>query len=297
MPVHPPVPYRLDAELAPFTTYRIGGPADILLLPESPDEFVRGLLWARQEGLPVTVLGGGANVLISDRGVDGVVLLTGGLRGIQFRDCEVSAEAGVLMDDLCRKAAQQGLAGLQPFGGLPGSLGGAVYMNARCYNRSISDVLLSVQSVDSEGNIRTRLPEECDFRYKHTCFQAGNEWILSARLALSPGGDPAVLTEETLAYRNRREAQGQYRFPNAGCVFKNCYSVGTPSGRIIESCGLKGRIQGRAQVFDGHANFIVNLGDATASEVLALIQTVEAEVEAQTGIRLEREVQLLGRWD
>jgi UDP-N-acetylmuramate dehydrogenase len=291
-----PVPFRRHEPLAPFTTFRIGGPADLLLLPRSAAEFAAGVRWAGACGLPLTVLGGGSNVLVADAGVAGAVILTTGLERIEAAGGSVWAEAGVDMSNLCERCAGLGLAGLQNFYGMPGTLGGAVFMNARCYERSIADVVDSVCAIDVAGR-ETELPAAaCDFAYKRSRFQGGREWIAGVRLRLAPGGDAGRLRAEMAEFRRRRESMGQYLLPNAGCIFKNDYRVGTPSGKIIESCGLKGERLGDAEVFARHANFIVNHGAATAADVLSLIRRVERQVAEQTGLRLEREIQLVGRW-
>ena len=282
--------------LSPYTTYRLGGPADFLLLPASAAEFSAAVRWAAAQGLPVTVLGGGSNVLVSDAGVEGAVLVTTRMQAASIEGDRVSAEAGITMDRLCELCAGSGLAGIANFYGMPGTLGGAVMMNARCYEHSIEEVVESVDTVDTAGESHRYSRVECRFAYKDSRFQSGTEWIVRVRLALRSGCPPEQLRDEMEQHRHHRESMGQYRYPNAGCVFKNDYTVGIPSGRLVESCGLKGFRIGGAEVFPNHANFVVNTGGATAADVLAVIRHVERVVFEQKGVRLEREVRLLGRW-
>ncbi len=291
-----PIPHQHKASLAAHTTFRIGGPADVLLLPRSPEEFIRGMTWARAAGMPLTVLGGGSNVLIADAGVEGAVMLTTGMQGLTIDGITVDCEAGVDMNQFCHRCAAAGLDGVQNFHGMPGSVGGAVYMNARCYDRSIADVVEEVSIVNTAGDCQTLPVNECAYAYKSSRFQKRTEWILTARFRLRPG-DAHTLLAEGENYRRQREDNGQYQFPNAGCIFKNDYGVGIPSGRLIEECGLKGMQNGGATIFEKHANFIINTGQATAADVLALIELVEETVLARRDIRLQREIRLIGRWD
>jgi len=292
----PPIPYLKDEPLAPYTTFRIGGPAEFLLFPGNGEEFGQGVAWCQHRHLPLTVLGSGSNVLVSDKGVPGVILLTTGMRSLQISKNIMDVEAGMEVNDLCEASAEKGLSGLETFSGLPGTIGGAVFMNARCYDISISDIIQEITVVDSSGQIIKYKGEECNFSYKHSRFQTSNEWIVSVRLGLISGPSPSRIRNEMKKARRKREDMGQFLFPNVGCIFKNDHRLGTPSGKIIEQCGLKGCRIGGAKVFERHANFIVNMGDASAEDVLQLMRTVEAAVYAKTGIRLIREIQLLGQW-
>lgn len=302
MNVPPPVPHRLHEAMAPYTTWKIGGPADILLEPPDVNAFRKALCWAREAGLPVTVLGGGSNVLVSDAGVEGAVILTTKLDRLFPRvDDEtghpgLEAEAGAAMESVCRVAVRLGLAGLEFFHGLPGTVGGAVFMNARCWERSLSERIVSVRSLTSEGEWVNRPAAEGEFAYKQSVFQRTGEAVVNVRLFLEPAPDREALARETEGYRRRREDAGQYALPNAGCVFKNDRSAGRPSGQIIDGCGLRGYRAGAVEIYDRHANFIVNRGGATAREVLDAIRFVERTVFEKTGVRLEREIRLLGRW-
>lgn len=292
-----PVYCQTGVSLAAFTTYKIGGPADFLLQPRDDAEFAAAIRWCRMEGLPLTVLGGGSNVLIADAGIAGAVILTDQMRHLEAGPDGIDAGAGAVMDAVCLLAARHGLAGLENFYGMPGTLGGAIYMNARCYERAISEVLVHIRVVDGTGCPDQLAASDGGFAYKTSRFQGQPEWITSARLGLTPGAEPARLLERMEEFRLKRLSKGQYAFPNAGCVFKNDPRAGVVAGRVIEACGLKGFRVGEAEVFQQHANFVVNLGRATAEDVAAVLRHIQRVVRDRTGIQLEREVQLLGRWD
>jgi len=294
MEAPPPLPHERNVPLSGLTTFRIGGPADLLLLPRTAEDFVTGVRWCRQHKLRLTILGGGSNVLVADTGIRGAVMTTTGLDRISHDGNRVISECGATVDALCEFCAELQLAGAENFYGMPGTVGGAVFMNARCYGRSMADILDSVTVVDAEGDSRDIPAADCLFAYKQSRFQVRREWIVVARFSCAVLPEVTELRHTMATVRRKRMQMGQYALPNAGCVFKNDYQLGIPSGKIIEDCGLKGRNFGDAVVYEKHANFIVNRGRATATDVLALLEYVEAEVMRQTGIRLQRELRLLG---
>lgn len=295
----PPVFIRRDVPLAPFTTFRIGGPARFLAAPGNRSQFSQALQWALRRGIPCFVMGGGANVLVHDRGFEGLVILTTGLDRVVFRQGRVLAQCGVSVDRLAECCAGRGLSGLEFAGGLPGTLGGALFMNARAYGGEFSRVVERVAALQVEGGqVRARdlARDELGFSYKQSLFQQGGLYLYRASLLLAPGS-PDAIRELTEANRSRRREAGQYRFPNAGCVFKNDYRTGEPAGRIIDDLGLKGTRIGDAEVYPGHGNFIVNRGGARAVDVYRLIRLVEDAVRRERGISLQREIRLLGDWE
>lgn len=301
----PPVPHGLGVSLADHTSFRIGGPADVLLRPRDEGELSDAFAWASSRDGGAVVLGGGSNVLVSDEGLRCAVILTGGVAGVTLQCPQgagteiafVYAAAGVDMDRLCDMCAAEGLSGLEPFGGLPGTVGGAVYMNARCYGRSASDALEFVKACDEMGRVSSIPADNCGFGYKRSRFQSENSCVLGARFRLERGRPPEEVARATRERRSDRREKGQFLYPNAGCVFQNDYELGVPAGRVIDSCGLKGAKVGGAEVFSGHANFIVNTGRASAEDVAALIRRVEGDVLAKSGVRLVREIRMLGRFD
>jgi UDP-N-acetylmuramate dehydrogenase len=282
--------------LAPHTTYGIGGPADLALFPGDPGEVSTAVEAAARAGVPLLVLGGGSNVLVSDAGVRGAVLFTTGLSSIEVRGAELVAGAGAASDAVSRAALAAGLEGAEFLTRLPGTIGGACYMNARAYGGEVSSVLDRVRAVDPRSGVLSALStREQPFAYKRSPFMASGALLVEAVLALRPA--PA----ETIAARvreieARRAASRELDFPSCGCVFKNDERFGAPSGKLIEGCGLRGLRLGRAQVSPHHANFVINLGGATADEVRRLIEQVRDTVASSAGFTLELEVRLVGEW-
>jgi len=223
-----------------------------------------------------------------------VVDLTG-IRGLEAGPDTVSALCGTPIDDAAGFARDRGLSGLEFAASLPGTVGGAVWMNARCYEREIADALESVETLDAGLALRRRLFEPAEWGYKRSPFQSTTDVILRAVFRLGPG-DPGTIEEAMRRHRQDREVKGHFLHPCAGSVFKNDRSFGKPTGRLIDELGLKGLRIGGAQVAPYHGNIIVNLGDATAADVRALIERVEREVADRVGLRLEREVILAGDW-
>jgi UDP-N-acetylmuramate dehydrogenase len=188
---------------------------------------------------------------------------------------------------------ENSLTGFEFAGGLPGSIGGAAYMNARCYGSEMSKVVKSINYIDNDLNESTISIEEINYTYKNSIFMKNPEWyIISVELELT-AGDQAEIKELTEKNFEDRKSKGQFDYPSAGCVFKNNYDVGIPSGQLIDELSLKGSKVGGAQVYENHANFIINKSNAKGSDVITLLKMIEKEVYSQRGIRLEREIQVL----
>jgi len=287
---------RYAEPLASHTSFRIGGPADAYILPEDPDDIQRLLDLARERGVPATVLGGGTNVLASDSGIRGIVIGLSGMKKLRRDGNALYAEAGLPSDALCRAALDASLSGLEFLSGLPGSVGGAVYMNARCYGGEIADALQSVEAL-FEGRTLNVPFEARDWAYKKSPFQPGGPYagaiILGARFALAPGERGAI--RGRMAEKKRdRVAKGHYLFPCAGSVFKNDRALGEPTGKILDGLGFRGLRLRSAAVAEYHANIFINPGRARAADVKALMELAEERAFAALGQRLEREVVLLG---
>jgi UDP-N-acetylmuramate dehydrogenase len=285
---------RRDEPLARHVTFRIGGPADVLVLPRTLADLARVAAWLAREGERAVVLGRGSNVLIADRGVRGVVVKTGrGQEGLRFEHPRLVAECGVSMPYLARQAALRGLSGLEFAGGIPGSVGGAVVMNAGAHGRCTADVVRSVRVVRLGGE--TVWPvSELAYAYRESRLQHEDAVVLEAEFALIPE-DPARTVsrlDEWLRHRSDTQPLGP---PSSGCVFRN--PPGDYAGRLIDHAGAKTMRVGGAVVSDRHANYILNLGGASASEVCALIERVRERVRARFGVALETEVKLLGEFD
>jgi UDP-N-acetylmuramate dehydrogenase len=301
--------FHFDEPMYRHTTFRTGGPADLWIRPGKdifPD-FVAALLKAaKAEEIPVFILGAGANILVSDRGIRGMVLDTGSWKGVGKReDREVPADAragfavkvnsGTSVDGLVDRLMIRGLSGLEFLAGMPGSVGGAVWMNARCYDRSIAGALLETEILD-EDFVRRRVPFKAeDFGYKKSPFQKMDALILSARFKLTPGSTAAI-RQEMDAHRRDREEKGHYRLPSAGSAFKNNRAFGAPTGKIIDELGLRGFSIGGASIAPWHGNIIVNTGGASSSDIRALVDAVTEKVKALRGFDLEPEILFSGQW-
>jgi len=279
--------------LAIHTTFRIGGSADYFCMPRSIEELRQALVYASERGLRRYILGGGSNTLFADAGFRGLVICTTELKTVSREGDTIRALAGAGMDALCRAAAEAGLTGLEFAGGLPGSVGGAAVMNARAYGGEMSNVVERVRTFLPDGSELPLSRGELGYAYKQSVFMERPELaIAEVELRLQPAdaGDVKAATDRN---REDRRSKGQYAWPSAGCVFKNCYELGVSSGGIIDSLGLKGLAVGDAQVYDLHANFIVNRGKARAADVLELMDKLNDEIYRAKGVRLEAEVRVV----
>jgi UDP-N-acetylmuramate dehydrogenase len=286
---------KYDEPLAAHTTYRVGGPADAFVEPRDARDIVEVLKLARGEGLPVFVLGGGANILVSDRGIRGLVLSMSSLSHVCVQGTTVECQAGSSISEVSWVAANAGLEGLGFIYSMPGSAGGALWMNARCYGSSISDVLAWTEVVDQNLQIVRIFPREGDFDYKRSPFQTSKDVILRASFRLKAGDKEQVFLEME-SNRADRERKGHFIAPSAGSVFKNNRAFGDPSGKIIDRLGLRGHRIGGAKISDLHANMIVNAGGASATDIEELIRFVARRVRDELGIELERDVIPIGDW-
>jgi UDP-N-acetylmuramate dehydrogenase len=285
-------------QLAPYTTFRIGGPAAYFIQPESIQQFSSALEWALEREQPYFVLGGGANILVHDRGFEGLVIHTEKLARISVEKLRIHAECGLSVNRLVDSATEHGLSGIEFAAGLPGSIGGALFMNARAYEGEFSTIVSSVQALKIRG--KTVHPvmlkaRDLHFSYKRSVFQGREYYVYSVELILARGKKQEIRAVCEQIRQKRRDA-GQFAFPNAGCIFKNNYDVGKPTGQLIDELGLKGTRIGDAEVYPAHGNFIVNRGNAKAEDVYELILLMESRLEKQLGVRIEREISLVGPW-
>lgn len=282
----------IDEPMAKHTTFQIGGPADFLVLPASPDEVAAVLSLARETDVPVTILGNGSNVLVLDKGVRGIVVKFGETLGyIRHEDKKVIAGAGAALGDVARYAASHALAGLEFAVGIPGSIGGAVFMNAGAYDGEISNVVSAITAVCLDGNLRLFTKAEIGFGYRNSVFQHNGCVVCEVEMLLEHGDQPAI-DRKIADYTSRREAKQPIEMPSAGSTFKR--PPGHYAGTLIEQAGLKGFSVGGAQVSKKHAGFIVNAGGATAADVLELISEVQRRVQRQFGVELHPEVRIIG---
>lgn len=276
--------------LSPKTTYKIGGPARYLVSPLDVDDLRQLNSLIRQYQAPFFVLGGGANLLVSDTGFDGVVIQLSHFDRLVLDRLAAKVSAGTNLDQFVLCCLYHGMAGLESLSGIPGTVGGALRMNAGAFGAEISNYLLNVDIMDYEGNLRSLAKEEVKFGYRQAP-PLKESFILGARYEF-PAGDIASLfarRNEVLASRKKKQP---WDSPSAGSVFKR--PAGQYAGQLIEEAGLKGKQIGQAQVSTKHAGFIINLGGASAADVLELIRLVQSEVREKSGVELELEQELVG---
>lgn len=286
---------RLNESLARHTTFGIGGPADLFVTVRSAEALAGAMAAAAQEGLPVFVLGSGSNILVSDKGIRGIVIDNRARAERSAGDFRFRLESGVPFAAFARRACRQGIAGLAWAVGIPGTLGGAVVYNAGAYGGCLADVLTAVR-IYAPGEGEDWVPaERLGLVYRGSVFTRGafaGKAVLEVELALEPG-DARELTALAAEYDRRRLA-AQPRGRNAGSMFKN--PANAPAWKLIEAVGLRGMRRGDAAISERHCNFFVNLGQATAADVAWLVEEAERRVFEQFGIRLEREVAFVGEW-
>lgn len=273
------------------TTFRVGGPADVLFLPESEEQLIGALSIAREAGVNCVVIGNGSNLVVRDGGIRGLVIALGeGMAAIVRIGDTLTAGAGASLARVSAYAQASGLAGLEFASGIPGTLGGGCAMNAGAYGGQLSDVLIDAR-VLLDGAVRTLTVEEMQMGYRTSLPLRQGGIVISARFGLTPD-DPEAIAARMSELNARRRDKQPLNYPSAGSTFKR--PEGYFAGVLIEQAGLKGKSVGGAQVSEKHAGFIVNTGEATAADILALIDIVQAEVAARFGVRLETEVRILG---
>lgn len=290
-------PVAADEPLARHTSFRIGGPAELFVLVQNTQDLGRALRFASDRGLPVHLLGGGSNLLVLDEGVRGLVLkLDGEFRQVDWvrQDgmAQVTAGAAVSVVGLARRATDQGLSGLEFAAGIPGTLGGAVVMNAGTYLGCIADVATRVWLMNSRGEPEERGWEGMGFGYRTSVLQREPRFVCKVQMELTPVADTDALKARLREHLERRAATQPLSQPNAGSVFKN--PPGDYAGRLIEAVGAKGWKSGGAMVSPLHANFIVNTGKATARDVLTLMERIKDAVRERFGVELEPEIKIWG---
>ena len=293
---------RTNAPLAPLTTFKVGGPADVLIETHTGEEIVTALTIAHTHGAPVTMLGGGSNVLIGDRGIRGLVIRPRGGDLHPIGDRLVRADAAVTINGLVRWTINRGYGGLEAWAGTPGTVGGAVFGNAQWKKTNIGDLIESVRLARRDGTLLQAPADRMDFAYDYSRLKRTGEVAIWAAFKVTGGADPAALravARESLAFRKRTQP---LESPSAGCIFMNPDAArdrvpdGIPpsAGALVDRAGLKGAELGGARVSPTHANFIINNGTATAGDIKTLIDRCRAGVEARFGVTLRDEIMVLG---
>jgi UDP-N-acetylmuramate dehydrogenase len=284
---------KVTQSLAEFTSFRIGGPADLFIIVENEAELMRAKRAAHQAGTPTFCLGRGTNLLVSDRGIRGLVVRLGaGFNQISIDDVKVTAGASVDFGELVEAVVERGLEGLEFGEGIPGTVGGGLVMNAGAFGGEIARVVTCVHGVTEQGAARALTPEEVNFAYRRTALPP--HFVISRVDFELSHGDRVVLWARVMEVRGKRAARQPQGVPNAGSIFKN--PAGKFAGRLLEAAGMKGHRIGGAAFSDRHANFVVNLGEARAADVHALIELARAKVKERSGVLLEPEVRMVGDW-
>jgi UDP-N-acetylmuramate dehydrogenase len=280
-----------DAPMRQFTSIKVGGPADGLFFPKDVKELRKLVRHVRRKNIPLLILGKGTNLVVRDTGIRGwVVSLTQGMRRVQMNGEVVEAEAGLPLQRLVQFSIQKGFTGFEPFSGIPGTVGGGLAMNAGAWGAELKDLVLSVTLMKEDGEVVDRAREKLKFSYRNLSLPAS--WIiLGGRFQLKKA-DRGEILERVKTYSEMRKRTQPLDYPSAGSIFKNPEQGS--AGKWIEEAGLKGFKMGQAMISDLHANFIINLGKATAEEVINLMEWVEKKIYDEKGISLEREVKVVG---
>ena len=276
------------------TTFRIGGPADIFVLPQNARQAAEAVAVCRNSGVSFFILGNGSNLLVSDAGYRGVIIqIFKNMESFSVEGCTVRAEAGALLSALAASARDAGLKGMEFASGIPGTLGGAVTMNAGAYGGEMKDILRTVTILDRENQIRTLDVSELGLGYRTSLVQTEGWIVLEAEMCLQPG-DRQAITARMEELREARTSKQPLNYPSAGSTFKR--PAGNFAGKLIMEAGLAGASVGDARISEKHCGFLVNTGKASAADVIRLIRHVQDVVEEQSGIRLETEVKFLGEF-
>lgn len=281
-----------DEPLAPFTWFRAGGPADVIFLPEDEADLA-AFLKDLPADVPVTVLGVGSNTLVRDGGVEGVVIRLGrGFNQVETNGTTIKAGSAVPDAILARKAAEAGIAGLEFYAGIPGTVGGAAVMNAGCYGSETVQVLTHASVMDRSGQVRRLANAELDYTYRHSALQDADLIVLSAEFE-GTTGDPEAIKARMAEITDRREQTQPIREKTGGSTFKN--PQGNSSWKLVDQAGWRGRPYGGAMFSPLHANFLINTGEATAADLEGLGEQVRADVREKFGVQLEWEIKRVGR--
>jgi UDP-N-acetylmuramate dehydrogenase len=280
-------------KLNKYSSFKVGGPAAIMITPQNQNSLVKAIKIIEQSDLPSFVLGSGSNIIVSDKGYHGIVIYMEELDDIHISNNLITAETGITLSRLANKARRAGLSGLEFASGIPGSLGGALYMNAGAYGGEMKHIVKSAVAVSKKGNILDLSSEKLNLSYRNSLLQKKNLIAVKAVMELSSGDKEKITAKMKKLNRKRREKQ-PLDWPSAGSIFKR--PKDDYAGRLVEEAGMKGVTIGGAQVSEKHAGFIINKGDASALDIKQLINKVQIKVENISGIKLEVEPKFIGNF-
>ena len=285
--------YSVDVPLRDYTSFKIGGNADVIVFPDTAQKLVSVTEYANKNSIRLLVIGKGSNLLINDKGFRGVVINTCRMDKIELvDDTTIFCQCGAPLSRLCRFALENALTGLEFAFGIPGTAGGAAYMNAGAYGGEMKDVLVSCTHISSDGKIGEFQGDDLDLSYRHSIYSDDAYIILSLTLVLEKGDKDEIKSKMDDLLSRRKDKQ-PLEFPSAGSTFKR--PEGYFAGALIEQCGLKGYTSGGAQVSEKHAGFVINKGGATAKDVMNVINHCKKTVMEQTSVELEPEVKIIGQ--
>lgn len=283
---------KIEEPMSKHTTFRIGGPAQFLVTPQTTEELGQVVLLCNAENMPYFVIGHGSNLLVSDKGMRRVVIqLYNNFAGYNVKENRVYAQAGVMLNKLGAVTLEAGLTGFEFAAGIPGTLGGAVMMNAGAYGGEMKDIVEFVQLMDKDGNLIEKTGEEMEFAYRHSIVEDSNYVVVGATLRLEYG-DKDKIRERMEELAIARKTKQPLEFPSAGSTFKR--PEGYFAGKLIMDAGLRGYSVGGAQVSEKHCGFVINKGGATAQDVLQLVEDVKKKVYEEFQVELEPEVRMVG---
>lgn len=283
---------KVDEPMKKHISFKVGGPADFLVKPKTEEELIEVIKFVKKENIPFIIIGNGSNLLVKDGGIRGIVIeLSDNFNNYEIEGNIIKAQSGVLLTILGRNAMKNSLTGFEFASGIPGTLGGALAMNAGAYGGEMKQVVKSVRLIDSDGNIFELSNEEMKFEYRKSIITTNNYIVLSAVIELQQGNIDEI--KETMEdYANRRSTKQPLKFPSAGSTFKR--PEGYFAGKLIDDSGLRGLSLRGAQVSEKHCGFVINTGEANAKDILDLIFVVKSTVNAKFGVMLEEEVKILG---
>ena len=282
---------KIDEKLSEYDNFKVGGPADILLIPNSKEQVIKSIKICKENNIPFYLIGNGSNILVRDGGFRGVVLSLKNVKNIYVDGEKIEAECGVMLKEVSDKAIENSLTGFEFACGIPGTIGGAVFMNAGAYDGEISKVIESAEVIDENCNIIRLSREELDFGYRSSLVMKKGYTVLSAVFKLEKG-QVKTIKELIEDLTNKRESKQPLEYPSAGSTFKR--PTGYFAGKLIQDAGLKGYSIGGAAVSEKHSGFVINKGNATAKDITDLIKHIQDEVKKQFGVDLHPEVRIIG---
>lgn len=282
---------KIDEKLSEYVNFKVGGPADILLIPNSKEQVIKSIKICKENNIPFYLIGNGSNILVREGGFRGVVLSLKNVKNIYVDGEKIEAECGVMLKEVSDKAIENSLTGFEFACGIPGTIGGAVFMNAGAYDGEISKVIESAEVIDENCNIIRLSREELDFGYRSSLVMKKGYTVLSAVFKLEKG-QVKTIKELIEDLTNKRESKQPLEYPSAGSTFKR--PTGYFAGKLIQDAGLKGYSIGGAAVSEKHSGFVINKGNATAKDITDLIKHIQDEVKKQFGVDLHPEVRIIG---